>query len=837
MFQAAIILSQQYNITVQGQFITWQAVQTGGNAMNALSNTCSLTSKSNIVGIVGPEFSSEALFIAPFSAKIDIPVISHSATDPELSDQSSYPTFYRTTPSDNIAGLAMVDLFNRYNWTSCVIVYQNDAFGSGGVTSISTAFNANKLTVINTLSFDVISLTIQGNLKSFLTSSGTGIVILWAATNYATMIIQNALDADVLGPQFLWICRASASLNNFNNASYDKLSGIFTIIPVAGNAVNAPINTTLLNAAYNIWQQYNNNSFPGPDNVNYYALFAFDATWTLIQALQQLCSNSINNSSTCISFTNDSFCFNRQFLNSDLLFNIINNITFLGVSGLIQFSANSTDRVKGGYYILQNLQRSPSGLNNIPVLVWSVENKWKSYTQTDTIIWPGNSTTPPSGNPSIAGLTFRIAVIESVPFTIVTQVTDKSGQTTTQLSGYMPHLIDLLQAKMKFIPNITLVSSNVSYDGLIDAVVNGDYDMVVADMAITDARSEIVDFSYSIFDNSLRIIIRQPVDPPVDLWSFLRPFSLKLWITLLAAAVCGGLLFAVIERDKNEVLENRSTPAMIIMGLWYSFGTIVGYGVDFNVTTAAGRLFTLGLYILCLISVAAYTANLTSNLTLSRTNTDVSGISDLQNGKISFSRIGIVTGTPAEDYYLRVISSGLRNFYPLKSTSQIYTALLNQIIDASIMDDGIAEYITSNIYCNLSIIGTSFEQNSFGIVIQKNWAYAKDLDVSTLALSEAGDLNKLRTKWFSASTCAQLPDDSTAMTLESMAGLFLTFALICVLALLLFMWQKRIIIKNFILSLIYGKTSYVKEDVNVKEDSTTTISQQLSIQNVIIIRL
>src|SRR4051812_35590618 len=40
MFKAAIILSQRLNITIQGQFIGCQVLQTGGNAINALSNTC-----------------------------------------------------------------------------------------------------------------------------------------------------------------------------------------------------------------------------------------------------------------------------------------------------------------------------------------------------------------------------------------------------------------------------------------------------------------------------------------------------------------------------------------------------------------------------------------------------------------------------------------------------------------------------------------------------------------------------------------------------------------------------------------------------------------------------
>ena len=77
-------LKKQYNITIQGQFIGWQSAQTGDDAMKTLRNTCLLTSTSNIVGIVGPVLSRVSHFIAPFAAKIGIPVISYASTDPEL---------------------------------------------------------------------------------------------------------------------------------------------------------------------------------------------------------------------------------------------------------------------------------------------------------------------------------------------------------------------------------------------------------------------------------------------------------------------------------------------------------------------------------------------------------------------------------------------------------------------------------------------------------------------------------------------------------------------------------------------------------------------------------
>ncbi len=66
------------------------------------------------------------------------------------------------------------------------------------------------------------------------------------------------------------------------------------IEPVVGNVVNAPSNKTLLQAATRIWEQYEPESYPGADKIDYYALFAFDATWTLIQALQELCSPITN---------------------------------------------------------------------------------------------------------------------------------------------------------------------------------------------------------------------------------------------------------------------------------------------------------------------------------------------------------------------------------------------------------------------------------------------------------------------------------------------------------------------------------------------------------------
>ncbi|CAF1369107.1 unnamed protein product [Rotaria sordida] len=810
MFKAAVLLSQQYNITIDGQFIDWQVAQTYGKTINAMRSTCQAISSSQIVGIVGPTLSRETPIIAEFGERIGIPIISHAATDPDLSDRNAYPAFYRTVPSDNTAALAIVKLFIRFNWTSCIIIYQNDAYGFGGVKVITDAFIHNDLIVADKLIFDIATQSMRDNLKNALTSSSTRIIILWTESTYTSSVLQDALYSDVLGPHFTWILSSTVSLNSFNTISNEKLIGILTIEPTTGNTLHTSINTTLLNAAYNIWKQYEPETFPNSKNVDDYALFAFDATWTLIQSLKEFCSKTINSSSSCISFSNSSSCFDRSFLDSNLFFDTINNITFLGVSGPIQFNINVTDRINGSYYVVKNYQSSLNRQNFVAVLKYSNHDGWQEYSETSTIIWPGNSLIPPTGGAKLTGVKLRIGIIESVPFTIVTTVTNEFGQKLTKLIGYIPDLIDLLQNKMGFIPNIELISSNITYSLLGQLVENRDYDIIIGDVTVTATRRAKIDFSQPIFDNSLRIVMRQTSDVDIDLFAFLNPFTRDLWLLIVGITIFASILICLLEREKNRKLRKQSIINLCVMSMWYTFGNLVGYGVEFHVRTTAGRLLTAGLYILCLVLVASYTANLASDLTISKSKNIISGIDDIKSGKISFNRIGILVGTASEEYYLKEISSDSRNYYPLKSREEMYNSLLNNLIDVSFHDAGVAEYITNNVYCNVTLIGEGFDKGAFGIITPKQWLYGQDLDVNILSLKESGYLDILRRKWFQVKRCSNPSVTSTAIGIEVLSGLFIIFGVICVLSLLLFVWKKR--------KVLCKKSKQLKDDLESISD-------------------
>ncbi|CAF1278597.1 unnamed protein product [Rotaria magnacalcarata] len=253
----------------------------------------------------------------------------------------------------------------------------------------------------------------------------------------------------------------------------------------------------------------------------------------------------------------------------------------------------------------------------------------------------------------------------------------------------MPDLIKLLENRIGFISDIQIVPSNGRYSDLIQAIENDTYDIVIGDVTVTATRRQSVDFSNAIFDNCLRIVMRQTPDIHVDLLSFLNTFSINLWLLVL-----GTFIYA-------------------------------------------------GLYILCLILIATFTANLTSDLTITKSKAD--------------------TGT--------------------------------------------AEYSTNNIYCNLTLIGDDFDKGAFGIVTPKEWIYAKDLDVNILLLRESGELEELREEWFQVKNCPPSYETSTSKHVDSMLGLFLVFAIITFLALLLFIWSNRPSYKNYLYKVLDKKKS------------------------------
>ena len=73
-------------------------------------------------------------------------------------------------------------------------------------------------------------------------------------------------------------------------------------------------------------------------------------------------------------------------------------------------------------------------------------------------------------------------------------------------------------------------------------------DLAAAGMTITYKREEVVDFTKPFLNLGITIIYKKPVKTPPELFSFLNPLSIDVWIYMLAAYLCVSFMLFVIAR-------------------------------------------------------------------------------------------------------------------------------------------------------------------------------------------------------------------------------------------------------------------------------------------------
>ncbi|CAF1128180.1 unnamed protein product [Didymodactylos carnosus] len=747
MFKAAILLSRIYNMTFHGQCLGWQEV-IAENEMSALLSTCEKVVSNNIVGIIGPTTSNAVRVVSPFSLLMNIPMASYSATNPELSDITRNEAFYRVIPSDHFAALAISELFQQFNWSSVSVIIQNDDYGYGGLKVLKEEFYSASIQIINQLEFDknTDNFTVTDNWAQILSKSSSRIVLVWATRNVTYSILKHALEKNMTSSDFVWILTSDVPMDYFNQSEKERLAGILTVMPVPGALVDVAINSSLLTDAKEICDkinnqsclinhEINNQSCSKNHEINNYALFAFDATWALILALHEHC----NQNSHCLEFEkNVTNCFGVRYKSGTQYRNILReNTTFLGVTGSVQFNKNSTDRVSGAYYLVKNLQRirKTKKYCYVSVMQWSGTGTWLNHSADSRIVWLNDESKPlPKDYARISGQKLKIVVLESPPFVILKNTSLASNKSdNNSYEGYSIDFIKRLAAQMGFTYEIIVPKSNITYNDVVYCVSNNTYSIAVADLTITAKRTDLVDFSTTFLENALRVVVRRSGTTRMNLFAYFRPLSTYLWLAFFGIIVYSGILIYLFEKSNNKQLEDRNHIKSAGVSLYYSTSSLVGFGSDFA-TTAAARVLIIGLYIVSVILVATYTANLSTYLALERATPIINGIDDIIAGKIPFERVGILEGGATREYYVNSVS---QEYYRLQSKQEIFTKLQSKVIDAAITDNTTIVYETRTNYCDLAAVGRDFVKSAFGIAMSKKWLYKEDLDKNILILRES----------------------------------------------------------------------------------------------------
>jgi len=126
-----------------------------------------------------------------------------------------------------------------------------------------------------------------------------------------------------------------------------------------------------------------------------------------------------------------------------------------------------------------------------------------------------------------------------------------------QFEGYSVDLIHEISKILGFNYTIRLVPDNrygslnrqtKEWDGMMKELLDQKADLAIADLTITYDREQAVDFTMPFMNLGISILYRKPIKQPPNLFSFLSPLSLDVWIYMATAYLGVSVLLFILAR-------------------------------------------------------------------------------------------------------------------------------------------------------------------------------------------------------------------------------------------------------------------------------------------------
>lgn len=328
----------------------------------------------------------------------------------------------------------------------------------------------------------------------------------------------------------------------------------------------------------------------------------------------------------------------------------------------------------------------------------------------------------------------RVATRVVPPFVI-----DTKGE----LSGFSIELWRAIAERLNVASEFK-VSENVP--ALLESVKANQADVGIAAISVTSERDKAFDFSQPMMDSGLQILVRGDggslPNPLTGLLKALFSKTALIWlgIAMLLIVIPAHIVWW-LERKHPEgiVPAGQQYRQGILHALWWAAGTLATQGESMPRSWLA-RLFAIIWMFVGIIFVAYYTAQLTATLTVEQIQGAINGPQDLPGKKVGTTKGSTSAAWLAQNNVEAVA---------FEKIGEAYKALMDKQVEAVVFDSPVLLY-----YANtegkgrVSVVGTVFRKEDYGIVFQRGSEWRKRVDGALLSLREDGTYQSLHDKWF-----------------------------------------------------------------------------------------
>ncbi|NXW43320.1 TS1R3 protein, partial [Nyctiprogne leucopyga] len=203
------------------------------NGTTGIGVLCNYTDyQPRVTAVIGPHKSELCLVTAKLFSFLSIPQVSYGATSEKLSNTKTYPSFYRTVPSDKNLVKAVVLLLNKFGWNWIATVRSDDEYGRGAQEHfLSIAGNHNICIAFEGLiPTDLADPEAKNHLEDTIQSiikTKVNIIVLFALSQPARALLEHSIRMGL--SKKVWIGTEAWMLSN-RAASIPNIQSIGTVL-------------------------------------------------------------------------------------------------------------------------------------------------------------------------------------------------------------------------------------------------------------------------------------------------------------------------------------------------------------------------------------------------------------------------------------------------------------------------------------------------------------------------------------------------------------------------------------------------------------------------------
>lgn len=346
------------------------------------------------------------------------------------------------------------------------------------------------------------------------------------------------------------------------------------------------IHSYALNDTLRVWNQKISNLHMTPDQVPLEAALVHDAVQLYYQSLQ---SFDTNRDIPDIKQR----CFGKKHHGTPLFGHQLSEFMKIqeydGITGNVRFNVDLT-RTPRKQFQLEILYYFRYRFRRLGT--WDTTDKVK-YDSTE-------SESDSQMYETISNKTFKIVVKYGTPF-----LKKKEAEEGILLEGnerYEGYVVDLINEMrkdlgFKYILEVipdgqygSLDPNTKKWNGLVKHLLELKADLAVADLTVTYERKTAVDFTMPFMNLGIGILFTKPPKKPTNLFSFLDPFTVEVWIFTALSYLSISVFVFILSRINNDDWESshpcNQEPEEVesIWGIlncvWLCMGSIMGQGCD-----------------------------------------------------------------------------------------------------------------------------------------------------------------------------------------------------------------------------------------------------------------